>query len=907
MPPFEFFAVGRLPAPEDNVAIATRRLEAGAEIAISGQRWRVDHTVLIGHRFAVRPIAQGEELLSWERPFGVATRAIRPGEYVCNREMLDALAVRRLNAHLPDAPNFENRIVPFVFDESAFRPAPPTEQVAAPATFNGFLRSGNRGVGTRNTIVILGTSSLAASCARQLADKLQEAAASYPTIDGVVAVAHTEGGDPAEPNNLPELLRTLAGYIVHPNVGAVLVVDHGDEPLNNAKLQAYLQKHDYPISHVPHRFLSIGNGLAAALAEGERQVRSWLPAAAAMERTEQPLSGLCLALQCGGSDAFSVIYAIRGRGGGPLAQGRHGGRVNLTETDELIGAESHILARMADANAARAFLAKIERFKARLSWHGASPEGNPSAGNKLRGLYNIVLKSLGAAAKKSPLTRVDHVTDYAQRMLARGYYFMDGPGNDLEGVAGQVGAGCNLVVFVTGNGSITNFPFVPTLKVTTTTARHELLINEMDVNAGRYLDGMTMEALRAETFDHIRRVASGERTKGELAGHAQVSLWRNWRQTDASRVEALRARPVPGGEPLPLVALEREGMERERPVSFSAFHAEGACVPAAIDRIGLILPTSLCASQIARLAAERLNAGALRDAAGISRYVALPHTEGCGFGGQAQYRLLTRSYRGYVTHPSVAAALLLEHGCEKVPNDLVRRELETAKIETGRFGWASVQLDGGIQAVLEKIEDWFEDKTAEIGPERFVLAGLEALTLGLMTDATISNATAAGLAALAAEVVNNGGTVMVPETDALLAARAFIGPLLGGAAPRSTLSYGEPLRRPGFHVVETETMHWVENLSGLGACGAQVFLTVVGRTSRQGHVMLPTLQVREAGSASAGSTDDVDAILPADPVAVQREALRLVLSVAAREYRPKAFAAERVDFQLTRGYLGVST
>jgi altronate dehydratase len=100
-----------------------------------------------------------------------------------------------------------------------------------------------------------------------------------------------------------------------------------------------------------------------------------------------------------------------------------------------------------------------------------------------------VLKSLGAAHKKDPRTRIEKVIAYGQRMRDPGFHFMDSPGNDLEGIAGQVASGCNLFLFVTGNGSITNFPFVPTLKITTTTRRHELLIHEMDVNAGRYLDG----------------------------------------------------------------------------------------------------------------------------------------------------------------------------------------------------------------------------------------------------------------------------------------------------------------------------------------------------------------------------------------------------------------------------------
>ena len=137
-------------------------------------------------------------------------------------------------------------------------------------------------------------------------------------------------------------------------------------------------------------------------------------------------------------------------------------------------------------------------------------------------------------------------------MKAPGYYFMDSPGNDLESIAGQVASGCNMIYFVTGNGSITNFPFVPTIKIVTTTRRYELLSRDMDVNAGRYLDGTPMNELGFETLELTRRAASGERTVGEKAGHAQVQLWRDWRQTEPGHVEEISSRPQPGGRALPL-------------------------------------------------------------------------------------------------------------------------------------------------------------------------------------------------------------------------------------------------------------------------------------------------------------------------------------------------------------------
>ena len=246
-------AVCRLPAPDDNVAIAIRRLDAGTRIEIDGEVRTLASCVLEGHRLAVRPIAPGEALLSWGLPFGHALVPIAPGDYVCNESILQALAVRQLGVPLPSAPNFADYLVPFTLDPATYRPGQPVDRVALPRTFRGYRRAGGRGVGTRNTIVILGTTSRTASVARQLASRLQPLAKGHPKIDGIVAVAHTEGGGPGEPNNTGEVLRALAGFMVHPNVGAILALDLGVEPITNARLQAFMREHGLPLDHVRAR------------------------------------------------------------------------------------------------------------------------------------------------------------------------------------------------------------------------------------------------------------------------------------------------------------------------------------------------------------------------------------------------------------------------------------------------------------------------------------------------------------------------------------------------------------------------------------------------------------------------------------------------------------------------------
>ena len=70
--PVPFDAVARIPAPGDNVAIATRRLERGTRVGYAGGELTISHTVLEGHRFVLEPVSNGHRLLSWGLPFGVA-------------------------------------------------------------------------------------------------------------------------------------------------------------------------------------------------------------------------------------------------------------------------------------------------------------------------------------------------------------------------------------------------------------------------------------------------------------------------------------------------------------------------------------------------------------------------------------------------------------------------------------------------------------------------------------------------------------------------------------------------------------------------------------------------------------------------------------------------------------------
>ncbi|MCB0186219.1 MAG: UxaA family hydrolase, partial [Caldilineaceae bacterium] len=802
-----------------------------------------------------------------------------------------ALRGRSLDFTLPERANFRDRIAPHELNPATFTPGQQVARYPEECTFLGYRRPGSRGVGTRNVVVILGATSSTASFVRAVAHGLQPLVEDFSNIDGIVPIAHTEGSGYTALNNRDLLLRTLAGIMVHSNVAAVLAVDLASDPINNQQLRDFLHMHNYPLDAVLHDFFSLTGDWQADLTDCTDLITEWLPQANTFTRTPESLCHLNVATQCGGSDAFSGVS------GNPLASEmtkavvRYGGRANFAETDELIGSEAYILQNIRDLPTAQKFLDFVELFKERLSWHGQSAEGNPSGGNKLRGLYNIALKSLGAALKRHPDVRIDQVVDYGERMIEPGFYFMNSPGNDLESIAGQVAAGSNLIIFITGNGSITNFPFVPTIKVMTTTARYELLAAEMDINAGRYLDGVPMAALTRESVDLLVAIASGQQSCGELAGHSQISIWRNWQQTDRSRLPLILERAKPTGQPIAVETGAGEIRETETGDRETRDKETGG-LPTVRPRVNLILPTSLCSGQIARLAVAQLTQ---RDPA--TSYATLVHTEGCGVAFASTRAVYAETMVGYADHPLVARTLFLEHGCEKAHNDYLRSLLIDAGLDPAAFGWASVQLDGGIQKVLAKVQAYFQ-QTAANGASS---GRRRPATIALLADGRVPNRVAGALAQVAQGILASGGSVVAPDQNELTLAPVFRESLLRSAIVAPSLAYGQAIAAPGFHVMETPTAHWTETVTGLGATGAAVILAYTAQP-RPGHPLVPVLTVAERAAQRPP-----DLWLRGHPDLWPAQIYKRLTTTLAGRYQPLAFAQNNVDFQLTRGWLGIST
>jgi altronate hydrolase len=231
-------------------------------------------------------------------------------------------------------------------------------------------------------------------------------------------------------------------------------------------------------------------------------------------------------LNCGGSDSFSGITAnpALGHCSDLLAACR--GTPVLAETPEIFGAEHLLVKRARNREVAEKLLTCIANYKQYLRRFAGSFDDNPTPGNKAGGLSNILEKSLGAVAKggTSPLGAV---YEYAERITAPGFAFMNTPGYDPVSLTGLAAGGCNVIAFTTGRGSAIGFPTIPVIKIATNSQTFRQMSDNMDINAGSIADGQKfVQQVGAEIFGLLLEVASGRRTCAERLGHHEFVPWR---------------------------------------------------------------------------------------------------------------------------------------------------------------------------------------------------------------------------------------------------------------------------------------------------------------------------------------------------------------------------------------------
>lgn len=379
--------------------------------------------------------------------------------------------------------------------------------------FLGYPRT-DGSVGTRNYIGIIPSIFCANRVARDIGDHIPDA----------VVLTHNLGCG-QHGADLEQTIRTLVGLGRHPNLAAVLVVSLGCEKISPRELAAGIAGIGKPVEVIS---IQECGGTINAVQQGTRIVSGWASTLFSQQREEIDIGYLVVGLKCGGTDATSGISANPALGWASDRIVGQGGTAILSELTELIGAEHVLAARAGDGRIGGEILRVVEkaetglREKTRGIDRVCAQGALVTTGNFDGGVSTVAEKALGGMYK-SGNAPFSGVVGYGERPPARGLYLMDAPGVDHEVVTGMVAGGANVVVFTTGRGTPSGFPFVPVIKVTGNSKTYRRMTENMDINAGAIIDGeKTLDEVGEEIFAEIVRVASGKRTKAEILKHDEL-------------------------------------------------------------------------------------------------------------------------------------------------------------------------------------------------------------------------------------------------------------------------------------------------------------------------------------------------------------------------------------------------
>ncbi|HUQ70109.1 MAG TPA: UxaA family hydrolase, partial [Planctomycetaceae bacterium] len=398
-------------------------------------------------------------------------------------------------------------------------PAPVTGR-----TFQGYRRPDGRAA-TRNYIGIISTVNCSATTSKYVAQNFDRSIlAEFPNVDGVVALVH-KGGCAMQygGEDHKQLTRTLGGFAKHPNIAAYLVIGLGCETaqasflMENEGLVQLGGTSQLPKSKPLVMNMQDVGGVAKTVKRATAAIRELLPQVNDVRRMPIPVSEIMLGLNCGGSDGNSGITANPALGYCTDLLVAHGATSVLAETPECVGGEHMLTRRARTPKVAQDFMDRVQWWFDYTAKFNERVDINPSVGNKKGGLTTIYEKSLGALAKGGT-TALNGVFQYSEPITKRGFVFMDTPGYDPASVTGLIAGGCNVVCFTTGRGSCFGCKPSPTIKIATNTPMYNRMVDDMDINAGRILDGATIEEVGREIFEEVIAVAGGKKTKSEAQG-----------------------------------------------------------------------------------------------------------------------------------------------------------------------------------------------------------------------------------------------------------------------------------------------------------------------------------------------------------------------------------------------------
>jgi len=378
----------------------------------------------------------------------------------------------------------------------------------------GYLREDGR-KGIRNVVVV----AYLVECARHVAAEI-----ALPFRDRGV---HLIGFPGCYPSAYAE--RIMRRLVTHPNTGAVLIVALGCESFNREALAEAATASGRPTKTL---VIQHSGGTRSSIQEGRQWVEKTLDQLAAVSKVPIQASDLVVGTICGGSDATSGMTAnpAAGRAFDLLVQA--GGTAIFEEAGELIGCEQLMAGRAVTTELGQAIIKCMEKT---AQYYVTLGHSSFAPGNAEGGLTTIEEKSLGAYSKSgnSPIAGLIKPGDVPPR---GGLYLLDvvpdGPVRfgfpnivDNAEIVELIACGCQLVLFITGRGSVVGSAIAPVIKICANPETYRKMPDDMDVNAGRIIEGQaTLEQVGQEIFDLICRVADGEPTASERLGHQEFIL-----------------------------------------------------------------------------------------------------------------------------------------------------------------------------------------------------------------------------------------------------------------------------------------------------------------------------------------------------------------------------------------------
>ena len=444
----------------------------------------VDINLEDGHKYALRDIKCGENIIKYGNPIGHAICDIKAGEHVHTHNTKTNLSG-----------NLEYTYEPHFYE---------MEKAEDERYFMGYVRE-NGDVGIRNEVWIVNT----VGCVNKISEKLA-------SLTGARYFPHPFGcSQLGEDQGITQ--KILAGMVNHPNAAGVLVLGLGCENNNIAVFKEVLGEYN------PKRvkFLNTQD-VDDDIEAGVALIRELQAYADTFPRVKVPVSKLRVGLKCGGSDGYSGITAnpLVGRFSDKLIS--HGGSTVLTEVPEMFGAEHLLMQRCENEEIFNKTVALINDFKDYYTRHNQVIYENPSPGNKKGGITTLEEKSLGCV-QKGGLSKVVDVLDYGDRLSKNGLSLLNGPGNDIVAITNLMAAGVHVILFTTGRGTPVGAP-VPTVKIATNHSLAERKSSWIDFDASPILEG---NPLTDELFDFVLEVAGGKETKNEINNYREISIFKD--------------------------------------------------------------------------------------------------------------------------------------------------------------------------------------------------------------------------------------------------------------------------------------------------------------------------------------------------------------------------------------------